>query len=69
MNKKERLVVSAYTGILMCEFHELQEYIERLLGRPVLTHEFADHSLWDAVKEKVRPEFLRLCEENVECES
>ena len=35
MTKREKQVVSAYTGVLMCELEELYEYIEEIIGRPV----------------------------------
>ena len=41
MTKREKCVVSAYTGVLMCDFADLHQYIEQLLGRPVWTHELA----------------------------
>lgn len=41
MTKQERLIVSAYTGVLMCDFSEFQTYVEQLLQRPVFTHELA----------------------------
>lgn len=30
MTKQEKVIVSAYTGVLMCDFADLHEYIERL---------------------------------------
>lgn len=30
MTKQERLIVSAYTGVLMCDFSEFQIYVEQL---------------------------------------
>ena len=41
MTLDEKIVVSAYTGYLMCDFNEVHRYIENLLGRPVFTHELA----------------------------
>jgi len=39
MTMEERLIVSAYTGHLMCNFELVHEYIEKIMGRPVYTHE------------------------------
>lgn len=33
MTKQEKCIVSAYTGVLMCDFDDLQQYLEKLLGR------------------------------------
>lgn len=61
MTKREKQVVSAYTGTLMSTFDELHEYIEEILGRPVWTHELADEDTWNEIKEKSKEEFLKIC--------
>jgi hypothetical protein len=61
MTKREKIVVSAYTGILMCEFNELQEYAEPLLNRPVYTHEFSYSHVVEEIKQRSRAEFLEIC--------
>ena len=63
MTKYEAIVVSAYTGFLMCDFNDMHEYIEKKLGRPIWTHEFADKNIWEEIREKVKPDFLKICEE------
>lgn len=35
MTKQERIIVSAYTGFLMCDFSDVHKYIEEKLGRSV----------------------------------
>lgn len=62
MTKREKQVVSAYTGILMCDFSDMHEYIEEIMGRPVLTHELADENILDQIKDKSMEEFLKICE-------
>lgn len=57
MTLHEKVVLSAYTGILMCDFSEVHKYIEKLLGRPVWTHELASEALWSEIKEKAKPDF------------
>lgn len=64
MTDKERIIVSAYTGVLMCEFSKLHEYIEKILGRPVFTHEMANENVWKEIKEKFKEDFMKLCSEN-----
>lgn len=66
MTKQEKVIVSAYTRILMCDFPSVHAYIEEILGRPVWTHEFASGELWDEIKEKTKPDFIRICTEGVE---
>lgn len=57
MTKREKVVVSAYTGVLMCDIDDLQKYVEEKLGRPVFTHEFAEQSIWDEIHEKSKFDF------------
>lgn len=61
MTKYERIVVSAYTGVLMCDFHDVHGYIEKKLGRPVWTHEMAYRDVQDEIQKAVKPDFLALC--------
>jgi hypothetical protein len=60
MTKQEKIIVSAYTGFLMCDFDDMQKYIEKKLGRPVFTHELPSESVHDAC----RDDFLALCGDN-----
>ena len=61
MTKREKIVVSAYTGVLMCDFDELHAYIEELMRRPVWTHELADDEIQKQIAELAKPEFLEIC--------
>lgn len=61
MTNRERAIVSAYTGKLMCDFDYLHKYIEEKLGRPVLTHELATIEIEDEIKAASREDFLALC--------
>lgn len=62
MTKQERIIVSAYTGVLMCDGLDVHNYIEAKLGRPVWTHELSYKSTWDEIKLAVRDDFLALCD-------
>ncbi len=64
MTQYEKLVVSAYTGILMTEMPDFQNFVEKTLGRPVQTFEFADELIWETLKEKLKPDFMELCKED-----
>ncbi len=59
MTQKERLIVSAYTEVLMTDWDLFHEYVESVMGRPVWTHEFPD--IADELKMKVKDDFLALC--------
>lgn len=60
MTKKEAAIVSAYTGILIGEFSDLHEYIEKILCRPVFTHELSDKKLCVEIKEKSKQDFINI---------
>lgn len=61
MTKQEKIIVSAYTGVLMCNFDDLKKYIEEKLNRSVLTHELASHDVWEEIKKKIKKDFIELC--------
>lgn len=67
MTHREKVIVSAYTGVLMCNFNDVHEYIEKILGRPVWTHELADDKIWDEIKEASKSDFIAICATE-ECE-
>ena len=61
MTKTERIVVSAYTGYLMCDFADVQKYREEKLGRFVYTHELAKDYVIEEIKNATKSDFLGLC--------
>lgn len=61
MTKREKIIVSAYTGYLMCGIDELKDYIEEKLNRPIMTHELGDKLNWEDIREAVKSDFLELC--------
>ena len=61
MTQEERLIVSAYTGVTMTDFDKIQEYISKVLGRPIFTHELASETIQAEIKEAVKDKFLALC--------
>ena len=62
MTLHEKVILSAYTGILMCNMSEVHKYIEKLLSRPVWTHELSSEILWEEIKEIAKPDFLKIIE-------
>ena len=63
MTKEEKLIVSAYTGILMTDFDSMHKFIEKKLGRLVWTHELASEKVQDEIKKAFKEDFLKLCAE------
>ena len=68
MTTQEKIIVSAYTGCLMCNFTEVHKYIEEKLGRPVWTHELARPEMQELIQEVCREDFLALCNDTDELE-
>lgn len=61
MTKEEKLIVSTYTGFLMCNWNDVHEFIADTLGRPVWTHELADDKVKEEVRLRLKPRFLAIC--------
>lgn len=63
MTHKEAVLVSAYTGFLLTKnFSDVHEFCEKLLGRPIFTHEFADQEVQEDISEKCKPMILKMIE-------
>lgn len=63
MTKQEKLIVTAYTGILMVDWDEFHKFAEELLGRPIYTHEFDKEEVTNEIVTAVREDFMRLCDD------
>jgi len=60
MTKREAAIVSAYTGYLCGDFGAMHEYIEEIMGRPVLTHELGNKSTFQEISFKAKEDFCAL---------
>lgn len=63
MTHEEKVIVSTYTGFLMCDFDDVHKFIEETMQRPVFTHEMASEKFLKELREKLKPKFLELCNE------
>lgn len=64
MTLKERVIVTAYTGVAMVcgkESSHFYAYAEELIGRPLMTYDFARDDICDALREKSKDDFIALC--------
>ena len=64
MTKHECAIVMAHTGICMLtgdDFGIYHVYIEKIMGRPVWTHELAVPEIAEEITEKSLNDFLELC--------
>lgn len=69
MTKRGAAIVMAYTGTAMLigdDFIIFGRHCDELLGFPIWTHEYPHYA--DAIKEKSKPDFIRLCQNLTESE-
>ena len=52
LTKEQKIVITAYTGTLCCEFSDFHGDLEKRIGHPVWTHQLGDKQF---VNEKVKP--------------
>lgn len=63
MTKIEKLVVSAYTGILMVDWGELLDFAEEKLNRPILAKEVDTEEFFEELRNAIEDDFTKLCED------
>ena len=63
MTKLERLIVSAYTGVLMVDMADFKKFAEGVMQRKMEEYEFIIQPTWDILKKKTENKFLELCRE------
>lgn len=64
MTLEERVIVETYTGYCMTsgdERNAVYKYMQKLLDRPVYTHELAQESVVNELHEKSKADFIGLC--------
>lgn len=61
LTPEQAAIVGAFTGYLTGPFNDMHAYIERIMGRPVWTHEMADPKVMGEIKEKATADFLSIC--------
>jgi len=63
LTKEQAIIISGYTGFLICRFSDLHEDVEKRVGRPVWTHEFGDEDFFEEVKNLYHDDFIALAPE------
>lgn len=63
LTKEQAIIISGYTGVLICNFADLHEDVEKRMGRPVWTHEFGDENFTREVEDLYRDDFIDLAPE------
>ncbi len=64
MTLRECAIVEAYTGYSMLTHDKAEymfDYLEELLGRPVLPNELGNKRMQEIIHGKSKPDFINLC--------
>lgn len=61
LTREQAAVISAATGVLVGPFSDMHEYIEKIMGRPVFTHELGSRPFAKEIAEKAKPDLLAIC--------
>lgn len=61
LTKEQAAIIGAFTGIICGPFADLHEYAEKILERPVFTHEFAIDEFIEELKQKSKTDFISIC--------
>ena len=61
LSKEQAAIIGAYTGYLAGRFSDMHEYIEKVMGRPVWTHEMASKEFSNQLREASKRDFLSIC--------
>lgn len=59
--REQALAIMGFTGVVTLRFDIFHEDVEKRLGHPVWTHEFASKEMEDKIKTLYRDEFLAMC--------
>jgi len=66
MTTREKAIVSAWTGFLMCDMAEILKYMSEKLGRELTEEELLarhyDYKFNDALAKKIAPDFFEACD-------
>lgn len=61
LTREQAAIIGAYTGVTCGPFSDIHSLADRLIGRPVWTHDFADKDFVAKLKELCRADFLAIC--------
>jgi hypothetical protein len=60
LTQEQAAIIGAFTGFLCGPFSDLHQYIEKVIGRPVWTHELASTEMALQIREASKADFLAL---------
>lgn len=70
MTTREKAIVSAYTGFLMCDMSEMLKYVSEKMGRTMSEQDLKKYMSYGEFRQKydsaILPDWLSLCEGDAE---
>lgn len=66
MTKQDGAIITAYMGVLCCDIQVFYQYAEKLIGRALWTHEYANKEVWEDLKRLSYVDFIRLMRNQTE---
>jgi hypothetical protein len=65
LTKEQGIILTGFTGLMMCKFSDFHKDVEKRLGYPVFTHQFASETFSEEIKELYRDDFVAMmsCED------
>jgi len=60
LTRDQAAVIGARTGICFGPFVDIMKYAEKVLGRPVLAHEFSEHIFVEKLKDAARDDLFKI---------
>lgn len=61
LTKEQAAIIGLFTGISCGPFGDIHELAEKLYGKPIFTHQFANEEFFNELKKLVKPMFLEIC--------
>ena len=62
LTKEQAIVISAFTGKLICDFSDLHKDMEARFDRPIFTHEYP--SMTDEIEAMYKADFIAMMPES-----
>lgn len=61
ITREQAAIIGAYTGVLCGPFSDMHKYVEKVMGRPIWTHEMASTETMAQIREAAKKDFIALC--------
>ncbi len=61
LTREQAAIIGAYTGYLAGPFSDMHEYVEKVMGRPIWTHDMANADTMEKIREAAKADFVAIC--------